>query len=302
MPELQLLGPELTAVLRRVERRTTSLVRQARRQVRGGSVSQQDHTFRSTCGYSLAARVWTPAHGAGPWPALVWVGDGAGGRDAAIDPAAPLTASDAAALGFVVVAVDFAGRGDSTGEDDHGGPEHADNVAVAAAWLAAREDVDASRIGLVGLGLGAPVCVAAAAGGATVSWVLDWEGPVDRETLLSLQPDAPLGVDDAVWWSDRDTLAHLRALSCGYVRLQSEDDHHNPEELRHAQRAIFAVQHRPSAPEGAWFQINNHPRGEVPSRPLWLFPGRRSAGRAIRRKLLRLRVERRPVSEADAAE
>ncbi len=293
MPELDLIGPELTHVLRTVERTTASVLRRIRRRVRPSGVRTETLELKSTCGYRLAARVWWPSDGAGPWPALVWVGDGASGLSDAIDPTAPFTAPEAAALGRVVVALDLAGRGDSTGEDDHGGPEHADNVGCAARYLASRADVDSQRIGLVGLGLGAPVCIAAAAAGAPVAWVLDWEGPVDRETLLSVSPDAPLGVDDDTWWRDRDTLGQLGRLDCGYVRLQSEDDHGNPEELRHAQRAVFAAQWRKERPAGAWFQINDHPRGTAPSRPLWLAPGRFAAGRAIRRKLVRLASDRR---------
>lgn len=300
MPEIQLLGPELTQILRRVERRAARTLRGARQRLRAGDVSEASVHIQSTCGYTLAGRIWHPATGAGPRPAVVWVGDGAGGCAAAADPAAPLTAFEAARLGYVVLAIDLAGRGDSTGEDDHGGPEHADDLACAVAHLAGRPDVDPERIGLVGLGLGAPVCVAAAAGGARVAWVLDWEGPVDRETLLSLCPDAPLGVDDATWWRDRATLTHLQQLRCGYVRLQSEDDHLNPEELRHAQRALFAVSR--SQGTAAWFQINDHPRGEAPSRPLWLPAGRLAAGRAVRRKLVRLAGERRVDGSAEQAE
>jgi len=295
MPELQLLGPDLTHLLRQAELQAVGFVRRTRRRFRSAEVRAESIELHSTCGYRLAATIWRPAGGEAVLPAVVWVGDGAGGRAAAEDPHAPLVASDAAAMGMVVMALDLAGRGDSTGEDDHGGPEHADNVACAVRLLTARSDVDPQRVGLVGLGLGAPVCVAAAAAGAPVAWVLDWEGPVDRETLLSLHPDAPLGVDDAVWWSDRDTTGQLAGLPCGYVRLQSEDDHHNPEELRHAQRALAAMRGRGSLPPGAWFQINDHPRGEHPARPQWLPPGRFSAGRAIRRKLARLASDRRSV-------
>ena len=293
MPELQLLGPTLTHLLRQAEQQAAGVVRRARRRLRSTGVCAEPIELHSTCGYRLAATIWRPADGAAVLPGVVWVGDGAGGRASAEDPSAPMVASDAAAMGMVVMALDLAGRGDSTGEDDHAGPEHADNVACAAQLLAARSDVDPQRVGLVGLGLGAPVCVAAASAGAPVAWVLDWEGPVDRETLLSLHPDAELGVDDSVWWSDRDTTGQLARLPCGYVRLQSEDDHHNPEELRHAQRALAAMRGRGPLPPGAWFQINDHPRGEHPARPQWLAPGRFAAGRAIRRKLVRLATDRR---------
>lgn len=293
MPELQLLGPELTDALRRAERTTAAWLRRVRNSARPLDVFEEAVELRSTCGYRIAARVWRPRTGDGPWPALVWLGDHASGVAAASDADAPMTAPEAARMGWVVMALDLAGRGESTGEDDFGGAEHADNVTCAVHHLLDRPDVDGARVGILGLGLGAPIGIAAAASGAPVSFVLDWEGPVDRETLLSVHPDASLGVDDAVWWADRDTLGQIGRLACGYIRLQSEDDHRNPEELRHAQRALFAAQWRSAPAPGFWYQINHHPRGEAPARPQWLPPGRFAAGRAIQRKLVRLATDRR---------
>jgi len=289
MPELQLLGPELTQLLRRGERRATGVARALRNQV-GPRVTVEDLTISSTVGYQIQARVWS-LPSAQDGSAVVLLGDGQSGLAAAEDISAPLTATELARKGWVVLALDLAGRGDSLGEDDHGGAEHADDIVCAVAALASRPDVDPTRVGLAGLGRGGPLAIAGAAAGARVGWVLDWEGPIDRETLLSVAPDATLGVDDATWWSDRDTLSQLAGLTCGYVRLQSEDDHLNPEELRHAQRALFALAHS-DRPSSAWFQINDHPRGEAPVRPQWLAGGQVMARRALLRKLARLSAER----------
>ena len=291
MPELSLLGPELTELLRRAERRAFRVVRH----LRAGRMRQvrvEELELMSSVGYRLKAKLWLPELVSEPCAGLVLLGDGDSGIAAAVDAVAPLTAPELAHAGWAVVALDLAGRGGSLGEDDHGGAEHADDVRCAVSWLAERPEVDAARIGLVGLGLGAPVAVAGAAAGAEVAWVLDWEGPVDRETLLSVHPEASLGVDDATWWSDRDTLRQLAELRCGYVRMQSEDDHLNPEELRHAQRALFTLAHS-SRSASAWFQINDHPRGDAPARPQWLPGGRVMARRALLRKLRRLSAERR---------
>jgi len=294
MPELQLLGPELTHLLRRGERSVLGLARRLRGRV-PSQVQVTEVPLKSTVGYRLKARVWRPSGGGDKSPALVLLGDGDSGLTAAEDARAPLTAPELAGQGWVVLALDLAGRGDSLGEDDHGGAEHADDVRCAVRWLAEQPEVDADRIGLLGLGLGGRIAIAGAAAGASVAWVLDWEGPMDRETLLSLNPEAALGVDDDTWWSDRDTLSQLARLRCGYVRLQSEDDHLNPEELRHAQRALFTLSHSQRSPS-AWFQINDHPRGEAPARPQWLPGGQLMARRALLRKLGRLSSERRPLA------
>lgn len=283
VPELHLLGPESTAFLRRAERRLVGLVRSVRDRT-AGDIVREEASFVSTVGYRIHAEIWRPRE-PGVYPGVVLCSDGAGDVAAAQSTASPVTAPELARRGIVVLAFDPAGRGQSWGEDDFGGPEHHDNAACAVRALAGRDDV--REVGLLGLGLGAPVAIGAAASGVDVAWVVDWEGPVDRETLVSVCPDAPLGADDETWWRDRDTLAHLTQLRCGYVRLQSEDDHANPEELRHAQRALHAVHTAAPRPE-AWFQINHHPRGEAPARPLWLLPGQGAARQTILRKVARL--------------
>ncbi|HCH65903.1 MAG TPA: hypothetical protein DFR83_24085 [Deltaproteobacteria bacterium] len=164
MPELQLIGPELTEALRRAERTTAAWMRRVRESTRPLDVFEEAVELRSTCGYRLCGRIWIPRTGSGPRPALVWLGDGASGVADALDPDAPMTAPEAARAGWAVIAIDLAGRGDSTGEDDFGGPEHADDVACAVRHLGERADVDRNRVGIVGLGLGAPVGIAAAAG------------------------------------------------------------------------------------------------------------------------------------------
>lgn len=282
VPVLDHLGPTSTGLLRRAERDVSMGARRLARRFRRG-VDVTSVSLVSTAGYRLAGKVWRPSALSGRLPGLVLVADGDAGIAEAENVLSPVTAEELAAQGRVVLAVDLAGRGQSTGEDDHGGPEHHDDVLCAVQALVARDDVDPARVVLLGLGRGAPIAIGAAARGAPVRAVVDWEGPVDRETLLSGWPDAPLGEDDVTWWSDRDTLAHLAAMRCGWVRLQSEDDHANPQELRHAIRALAVAQQ--CKQPGFWFQINDHPQNIVPERPLWLFPGQHAARQAILQKL-----------------
>lgn len=274
-----LLGPRLSAL----ERGLAGVVRRARATT-AARVRVEEAPFTSAVGYLIQAWVHVP-DGPGPYPAVVLCPDRLGDAASVTVPGrSAVTADEIARLGVLCLRFDPAGRGGSWGEEDHGGPEHQDEVAEAARLLAAREDVDAARIGLVGLGDGAVMAIGAAAlADAPVAWVLDWEGPADRETATWSAP----GPDDDAWWAPREPVRHVGALTCGYVRLQSEEDHLDPEELRHAQRMIFA------ASKGGlpWFQINDHPRNHAPPRPKWLFTGRISAGRALRRKIRGLAFE-----------
>jgi dienelactone hydrolase len=286
--ELPLLSADQRAQLRRAEGRALGLWRRGRPPA---GVEAREVELSSTVGYRLAARCFVPA-GPGPWPAVVLCAEAGEGLDALCGYDVPLNAAEIAALGFAALALDPAGRGASWGDDDHGGPEHQDGAAVAHAWLCRLPGVDADRVGLLGYGAGSAAALGAASRrGARAAWVLDLEGPSDAETWTATGRP---GGGDALWWADREPRGLLRGLPCGYVRLQAEDDHRAPGELRHALRMM----HGAAAAGLPWFQINHHPRGEAPERPGWLPSGPLAARRALRERLLRLRGERAPLSGA----
>ena len=271
-----LLGPRLA----RLERRLSTLVR-GRRSSPVGPVLEV--SFTSTVGYRIAAWLHLPT-GNGPFPAVVLCPDGRNDASSLTRPGdTPITAAEIAALGVACLRFDPAGRGDSWGEEDDGGPEHQDEVATAVSLLAGRPDIDAARIGLVGLGTGSVMAIGAAALLDTpVAWVLDWEGPSDRE-LHGIGESAPAAEDDT-FWQPRSPVLHVGTLPCGYVRLQSEQDHSRPDEVRHALR-MGAAAAKGTLP---WFQVNDHPRGTAPHRPRWLLPGWAMAHRSLRRKIAAL--------------
>ncbi|MBL8617858.1 MAG: hypothetical protein JNM72_19770 [Deltaproteobacteria bacterium] len=237
--------------------------------------------LRSAAGYPLHAAVWSPT-GPGPHPTVVLVPDH-GAEGAAVGaPHSPIQPGELTAAGIRCATLDLAGRGQSWGEDDFGGPEHQDDVAQLVAALVGQ--ARGGRVGLIGLGGGNQAALGAARRLAgAVPWVIDWEGPADAETTRSLygEDSPPLGVDDARWWSTRAAVAQIPALPCGYVRLQAEEDHRKLGELRHALRCLHAAADgRP-----AWFQINDHPRGERPLRPVWIGRGLLPARAALLQKI-----------------
>ncbi len=278
-----------------IERRVARIARQLAAR-RGPAVRQEPLRLRSTVGYQIEAAVHradaaTRLQGADSRrPAVVLcpgVDDHGGVFDTLL---APISADEVARLGAVALRFDPAGRGQSWGDEDYGGPEHQDDVATAVRYLAAQPDVDPARIGIVCVSLGVGMGVGAAArDDVDVAWVLDWEGPCDREIITAggarMAPAAGHTMDDDVYWFPREAVRQVARLTCPYVRLQAELDHAQPGETRHATRMIHAARAAHDAGTLPWFQINDHPRNDVPPRPHWLRPGTLAANRAIQRKL-----------------
>ncbi len=284
--------PRLRRIIGEVDQRGAALLRRLRLG-RGLGVLQQAQTLSSTVGYQLATWTHRPAGATGPLPAVLLCPDGRQGAAAFAGTDGLVSADEIARLGAVVMRFDPAGRGQSWGEEDLGGPEHQDEVAGLLAHLAALPEVDPARIGLLSIGDG----IAMAAGALALqpgraAWLIDFEGPSDRETLLAgTEPAAPARpLSDEAWWNPREARRHIGRIGCGYVRLQGEEDHARPDELRHALRMLHAAE----AGDLPWFQINDHPRNDAPVRPWWLSGGRMAQNQAILRKISALLTETRP--------
>jgi len=295
---LRLTGPDLRP-LQRWARATSRHVLQLPRQIAartGAPTTREDLTLPSTAGYLLHAR-WVRSANGGPAPALVVspaIHQGRAGLDSLLSP---VTADELARLGYQVLVFDPAGRGDSWGEDDFGGPEHADDVRVMVRHALAREDVP--WVGVLSLSLGVCAAVAALATWPEelrVRWLVDWEGPSDRAIITSggtrMSPAMGHTLEDDAYWHPREPTRHLTALRCGYWRLQGLPDHAQPEELRHATRMLHAAAAGRAAHTLPWFALNDHPRDETPTRPAWLPGGTLAAHRAITRTLRALRDAR----------
>jgi hypothetical protein len=248
-----------------------------------------DLRLLSAAGYPLAARITRPA-GDAVVPGVVISPAIHHGLAEAETFTSAVTTNEVARLGYAVLSFDPAGRGESWGEEDFGGPEHQDDLRVAILALLAAPRV--RGVGVLALSYG----IVAAVGALTryadelpVRWLLDWEGPSDREIATTggtkLVPAAGHSLDDDDYWSPREPARRVAGLACGYVRLQAWPDHAQPGEVRHAERLVRAA----AAGALPWFQINDHPRGTFPPRPTWLAGGPWNANRAILRKLGDLR-------------
>lgn len=108
-------------------------------------------------GVSLAGTFYLKDGTSGRAPGIVLAHGFAGARY-------PKMARHLAGLGYGVLAFDFRGYGDSGGDRGHVIPaEQVVDIRSAVTWLAAREEIDSDRIGVVGSSLGGSVAIIAVA-------------------------------------------------------------------------------------------------------------------------------------------
>ncbi len=280
----------LSGVKGRAVTRGQALPRVLRMRAEGVPTTSSGVRLVSSAGYQLEARVHRPV-APGRWPAVLLCP----GTD---DPGSvfegwtqPLNAAEVAAMGFVAMHFDPAGRGRSWGEEDYGGLEHQDNVRVALGHLAGLESVDAERIGVMAISLGVAMAVGGVAhldGAVPVRWLIDWEGPCDREIICAggriMAPALGHSLEDEVYWRPREAVRWVGELPCGYLRIQSVRDHAQPGEVRHAARMIQAA----AGGRLPWFRLNDHEPGLVPGTPELYPPGRLTANRVLLRWIRQL--------------
>lgn len=272
-----------------VVERVQASPRRLRMKRQGAPFTEEEFSLVSTEGYRIEAKIFRPVE-SGPHPAVLLVPGTNDGRKVFEGWSQPINAKEVAALGWVVMTFDPAGRGESWGEENYGGPEHQDNVRIAIQHLAIQPDVDPNRLGVLSISLG--LCMASGALANwpenPAKWLLDWEGPSDREIITSggriLTPAMGHSMRDDAYWLPREACKSVAALSCGYWRLQAQPDHAQGDDVRHAERMMIAA----STGSLSWFQLNRHDRGSLPSTPLYLQGGRLSGNRMILEALGRL--------------
>ncbi|MCO4774195.1 MAG: hypothetical protein KDA24_29460 [Deltaproteobacteria bacterium] len=207
-------------------------LRSARARHNGPKLRRTSTYLTNTSGYRIFVRVTEPDDEL-VRPAVVLVP----GRDkdgTVFDSALyPLTAREVASLGVRCIAFDPVGRGKSWGHDDFCGSEGQDALRAVLDYTHSRRDVRAGSVGVasfsLGLALAAPV-LAAHGDRLPTAFLLDWEGPVDRDAILrsgDLPPAAraALARDPDVFWAHREPMPSMDDLPCEYIRIQARDDH-----------------------------------------------------------------------------
>jgi len=226
-------------------------------------------------GVELFTTVMRPNDWSGdPLPTLIIIpggdDDSSGITDSGIGP-------QAVAQGYAVVAFDADGRGRSGGEESYNGSTHQDGLAAVIEFAASLPEVDAERMGLISFSYGVTLASGTLARypKLPIRFLVDWEGPADRyDTTVGCKPspryDWPACDDDAAW-AEREALTFISQVQVPYQRVQTENDHVQPD-VSHAVHMVNA------AVEGAppWVRLNDHPPNETydPDTPPAMFPER----------------------------
>lgn len=184
-----------------------------------------------TSGARLYTRAFYPAdwNGTDLLPALVLMPGG-------IAPSDPQKAARLSDKGFVVIIFDADGRGLSEGTENYNGFITQDGLAAVIIAVAQLPGLDTNSYGLVSYSYG----VTAATGALSrypnlpIDFYIDWEGPVDRfYTTTGCNDDDHSNIPwqpctDNAWWSEREAVYFIGAVDVPYQRIQSEEDHVQP--------------------------------------------------------------------------
>jgi pimeloyl-ACP methyl ester carboxylesterase len=190
-----------------------------------------------TSGVQLYVRIIHPQEWGGePLPALVLVPGGTGDSSDFLGPRIDKTQGMADA-GFALVVFDPDGRGRSEGVEDQNGFTHQDSLAEVIRFAATLPEVDGTQIGVVSWSYGITMASGALARhpDLPVHFLIDWEGPANRDDTGGCGADAVGHLqghpcDDEDFWSQREASTFALDLRVPYQRLQSEEDHAQPDQ------------------------------------------------------------------------
>ena len=161
-------------------------------------------------------------------PAIILVPGGTADSGGLVQEAGQILQS-----GLIVVLFDPDGRGKSEGVEDYNGYKQQDGLAAVVRFTAALSQVDPARIGIATFSYGITMGSGALARypDLPVRYLIDWEGPVDRNyTTTGCGPNRPGGIQwqacsNQAWWAEREAITFISKIHVPYQRIQSEKDH-----------------------------------------------------------------------------
>jgi hypothetical protein len=189
-----------------------------------------------TSGVDLYCHVHRPA-GFEPgisYPGLVLV---PGGSSDGSDFDASGRAQKYADLGFIVLHFDPDGRGRSTAggsytEEDYDGFLQQDGLHAVLRYLVDLPETDDANIGVLSMSYGITMAAGALARHAHdpgVKFLIDWEGPANRDDTARPHGHVDHDPADDGWWREREASAFLGQFQGYYLRVQSAADHVQPD-------------------------------------------------------------------------
>jgi pimeloyl-ACP methyl ester carboxylesterase len=207
---------------------------------RGFQVGPEEETFwvtNQSTGDRLYVRLVYPEGWDGnEIPVLVLVPGGSG--DSTDFLGAPrYTASNLANAGYLIVVFDPDGRGRSEGEEDYNGRIHQDGLASVIRFAANLPEAEKGHVGLISFSYGVTMAAGTLARypELRVHFLIDWEGPADRNDTGGCDEDHRghlqdvVSCSDEVFWEEHEALTFIRDIRIPYQRLQSQTDHAQPD-------------------------------------------------------------------------
>ncbi len=223
---------------------------------------EEHRVTNPTTGVELFVYVTTPdVANTVMFPAVVLVPGGVGDSAGFRRPGA--MADVLAEDGYVTVVFDPDGRGKSEGEEDYNGHAQQDGLAAVIQFAADLPQVDSDRLGLVSYSYGVTMASGALARypDLPILFYIDWEGPADRfDTTSDCTPNTRIDFapcDDDAFWSQREALKFISSGQVPYQRLQTEDDHVQPD-VDHAINMVYAALQG----DPPWVRLNDLPSNE----------------------------------------
>ena len=267
-------------------RRVVDEARLRGRRLRGNRTTCEDVWLTLPDGYRISGHVHTPP-GSGSLPAVLLV-PGLAGTGTSFDHlGAIVSVSEITSLGCVCVHFDPPGLGRSWGDYDFGGPACYTATLAALELLSRHPRHDGGRLGVLAISLAVASAVRVVADHGVrlgVDWLLDWEGPGDRQIVTSfgtiMKPAMGHGLDDEAYWQPREAVRHVGRLRCRYVREQSSVDHAQGEYTTHATDMVNAAL-AGGCPD-VWLNGRHLTRPVGPSASVsWRDPGRCQAAQTL---------------------
>lgn len=185
-------------------------------------------------------------------------------------------AQNYADLGFIVMHFDPDGRGDSTAggtytNENYCGSLHQDGLRTVLQYLKDLPESDDLNLGIVSSSFGITMASGVLArypGNPLVKFLMDWEGPADRTDTAKPTGHVPYAPSDDVRWSEREAAGFISSFAGYYLRVQTERDHVQTNNL-HAIQLVNLATDTPYGGGGRclWTRVNSAagPAGNPPN-------------------------------------
>jgi alpha/beta superfamily hydrolase len=176
---------------------------------------------------------------------------------------------DLTAAGLAAVVFDPDGRGQSGGAEDQNGHNQQDGLAAIIKFLV--NDLPDAQINDVGIatfsfGLSMGSGVAARYPDLPIRFLMDWEGPIDRNDFAGCDADHTghlaglVECDDDDYFAEREGLTFVQQLKIPYQRIQSEIDHAGGQQ---GDKSAILIVNAAVAAGLPWVRLNDYDPGET---------------------------------------